>query len=168
MLVPSPPNLQQLSLVVFFHASAHTNTPFAHTWWSSPTATCAEGVFPSSHSRTYSSCAHATCTVWWWLHVVVVCGGALRRKIPSGEDNTAVSGPFSTTHFNPGHESSIDGRDSPNWGSQQGGLSRVHHQAPGRDDWRCLAVFGSAQMMSDSSEFSYSKILAPFQSTISR
>ena len=42
-----------------------------HMWWSSPVATCAGGVFPSNHWRKYS-----TCTVWWWLHVVVVyiCG----------------------------------------------------------------------------------------------
>ena len=47
-----------------------------HTWWSSPAATCVGGVCPSSHWRTYSTCTHATCTVWWRLHLVVVCGGA--------------------------------------------------------------------------------------------
>ena len=33
-------------------------------------ATCAGGVFPSINWRKYSTCTHATCTVWWWL-----CGG---------------------------------------------------------------------------------------------
>ena len=48
-----------------------------HMWWSSPIATCAGGVFSSNHWRKYSTCTRATCTVWWWLHVVVVyiCGG---------------------------------------------------------------------------------------------
>ena len=41
----------------------------------SPVATCAGGLFPSTHWRTYSTCAGATCTVWWWSVVVVVtCG----------------------------------------------------------------------------------------------
>ena len=35
----------------------------------SPIATCG-GLFPSTHSRTYSTCARATSTVWWWS----VCG----------------------------------------------------------------------------------------------
>ena len=35
-------------------------------------ATCAGGLFPSTHRRTYSTCARATCTVWWWSVVVVV------------------------------------------------------------------------------------------------
>ena len=37
----------------------------------SPVATCAGGLFPSTHWRTYSTCAGATCTVWWWSVVVV-------------------------------------------------------------------------------------------------
>ena len=41
----------------------------------SPVATCAGGLFPSTYWRTYSTCAGATCTVWWWSVVVVVtCG----------------------------------------------------------------------------------------------
>ena len=40
-----------------------------------PIATCAGGLFPSTHWRTYSTGARATCTVWWWSVVVVVtCG----------------------------------------------------------------------------------------------
>ena len=47
-----------------------------HTWWWSVAATCAGGLFPSTHWRTYScTCARPTCTVWWWSVVVVVCGG---------------------------------------------------------------------------------------------
>ena len=42
-----------------------------HMWWSSAVATCAGGVFSSNHWRKYSTCTRATCTVWWWLHVVV-------------------------------------------------------------------------------------------------
>ena len=32
----------------------------------SPIATCAGGLYPSTHWRTYSTCTRATCTVWWW------------------------------------------------------------------------------------------------------
>ena len=37
----------------------------------SPVATCAGGLFSSTHWRIYSACARATCTVWWWSLVVV-------------------------------------------------------------------------------------------------
>ena len=40
----------------------------------SPVATCAGGLFPFTHWRTYSTCARATCPVWWWSVVVyIVC-----------------------------------------------------------------------------------------------
>ena len=37
-----------------------------------PIATCAGGLFPSTHWRTYSTGARATCTVWWWSVVVYI------------------------------------------------------------------------------------------------
>ena len=33
----------------------------------SPIATCAGGVFPSTHWRRYQTCTWATCTVWWYI-----------------------------------------------------------------------------------------------------
>ena len=54
------------------------------SWWSSPAATCAGGVFLWSTSaftnvRTNEKSHIATCTVWWWWYfyvvVVIVCGG---------------------------------------------------------------------------------------------
>ena len=71
-------HLLQLVLVAFFLQ------PLAQTLLApvvvSPVATCAGGVFPSTHWHTYSTCtcAQATCTVWWRSVVVVVvcvCGG---------------------------------------------------------------------------------------------
>ena len=61
-----------------FLPSTSANTPLAHVvvstccnlrWW----------CFSSNHWRKYSTCTRATCTVWWWLHVVVVymCGGGM-------------------------------------------------------------------------------------------
>ena len=43
-----------------------------HMWWSSAVATCTGGVFYFNHWHKYSTCTRATCTVWWWLHVVMV------------------------------------------------------------------------------------------------
>ena len=34
----------------------------------SPIATCAGGLFPSPHWCTYSTCARATFTVWWYIY----------------------------------------------------------------------------------------------------
>ena len=39
-----------------------TNTPLAHTVVS-PIATCAGGVFPTTHGHRYRTCTRATCTV---------------------------------------------------------------------------------------------------------
>ena len=59
----------QLVLVAFFLQ------PLAQTVLApvvvSPVATCTGGL-PSTHWRTYSTCARATCTVWWWSTLVVV------------------------------------------------------------------------------------------------
>ena len=40
-----------------------------------PVATCAGGLFPSTHWCTCSTCVPATYTVWWWSVVVVVACG---------------------------------------------------------------------------------------------
>ena len=58
-------HLLQLVLVVFFFHQLE-QILHLHMWWSSPVATFAGGIFPPSHWRKYSSCIHATCTVWWW------------------------------------------------------------------------------------------------------
>ena len=59
----------QLALVAFFLQ------PLAQTLLAplvvSPIATCAGGLSPSTHWRTYSTCTRATCTMWWWSVGVV-------------------------------------------------------------------------------------------------
>ena len=42
-----------------------TDAPLAHVVVSL-IATCAGGVFPSTHWRRYCTCARASCTAWWW------------------------------------------------------------------------------------------------------
>ena len=57
-----------------------------------PATTCADGCwcpvpltfsnlcwwcFPSSQWRKYSNCTCVTCTVWWFLYVMVVCDGGV-------------------------------------------------------------------------------------------
>ena len=74
----------QLALVVFsFHQLVQIL--HLHSWWSSPAATCAGGVFPQSTSA-FSDVHIAICTVWlvvvvlvflccdgdcmwWWLYI---------------------------------------------------------------------------------------------------
>ena len=34
-------------------------------------ATCAGGLFPSTHWRTYFTCTQATCTVWWYIYISI-------------------------------------------------------------------------------------------------
>ena len=36
-----------------------------------PVAICAGGHFPSTHWSTYSTCAQATCTVWWHIYIYI-------------------------------------------------------------------------------------------------
>ena len=71
----------QLVLVVFILPPTGEDTGgFTHCylrWWClsfhplaqilvvSPIATCAGGVYPSTHWRRYCTCTQATCTVWW-------------------------------------------------------------------------------------------------------
>ena len=59
----------QLALVAFFLQ------PLAQTLLVpvvvSPLATCAGGLFSSTHWRIYSACARATCTVWWYIYIYI-------------------------------------------------------------------------------------------------
>ena len=73
----------QLVLVVFILPPTGEDTGgFTHCylrWWClsfhplaqipvvSPIATCAGGVYPSTHWRRYCTCTRTTCTVWWWF-----------------------------------------------------------------------------------------------------
>ena len=36
-----------------------------------PVAICAGGHFPSTHWCTYSTCAQAICTVWWYIYIII-------------------------------------------------------------------------------------------------
>ena len=68
-----------------FRSAGGAHTPLAHVMVT-PIATCAGGVFPSTHWRRFRTCTRSTCTVWWWLYGVVVvmvvmwwwwwCGGS--------------------------------------------------------------------------------------------
>ena len=54
----------QSVLVVFFHSTMDTHTPPAHMVVS-PSATCMDSVFSSTHWHKHCTCTQATCTVWW-------------------------------------------------------------------------------------------------------
>ena len=60
----------------------------------SPVATCAGGLFPSTHWRTYSTFVRATCTVWYILYNNVF--GRANVTIPSRYTSRTVNTAFST------------------------------------------------------------------------
>ena len=60
----------------------------------SPVATCAGGLFPSTHWRTYSTCVRATCTVWYILYNNVF--GRANVTIPSRYVSRTVNTAFTT------------------------------------------------------------------------
>ena len=61
VLVPSPPDIQQLALVVFsVNFQQLAQALYLHLWWLY-SATCAGSLFLVPLAYT------ATCTVWWWF-----------------------------------------------------------------------------------------------------
>ena len=98
------PSINQRSYSTCTHGAGHwlqlALVRFSFSHWHlapvvvSPVATCAGGLFPSTHWRTYSTCVRATCTVWYILYNNVF--GRANVTIPSRYASRTVNTAFTT------------------------------------------------------------------------